>query len=209
MQNQNEQFKNQGYALLKGFFDKAKCDQLVVGMRDWISKGRTVKDDQCPLSQAFSGTPFLDALLEQMQPYCEGASGKKLYPTYSYGRLYTAGDELKIHTDREACEISLTITLGFEGQVWPIYMADYADPGQGREIKDFGGGPRWINNEAEIRMDVGDAVMYQGRKKVHWRRPYTEGRWQAQVFLHYVDANGPYADWKYDKRAGLANHRPA
>jgi PKHD-type hydroxylase len=37
----------------------------------------------------------------------------------------------------------------------------------------------------------------------HWREKYTEGKWQAQVFLHYVDANGKYADWKYDKRNKL------
>jgi hypothetical protein len=28
----------------------------------------------------------------------------------------------------------------------------------------------------------------------HWREKYTEGQWQAQVFLHYVDANGPHAE---------------
>jgi hypothetical protein len=33
------------------------------------------------------------------------------------------GEELKKHTDRPACEISATVTLGFEGDVWSIYMA--------------------------------------------------------------------------------------
>ena len=36
---------------------------------------------------------------------------------------------------------------------------------------------------------------------------YTEGQWQAQVFIHYVDANGPNAEWKFDKRKGLAHHK--
>jgi hypothetical protein len=26
----------------------------------------------------------------------------------------------------------------------------------------------------------------------------------GQVFMHYVDANGPYADYKYDKRYAKA-----
>jgi PKHD-type hydroxylase len=45
--------------------------------------------------------------------------------------------------------------------------------------------------------------MYRGMDKWHWREPYFEGKWQAQVFLHYVDQNGPHAEWKYDKRESL------
>jgi hypothetical protein len=56
-------------------------------------------------------------------------------------------------------------------------------------------------------MDVGDAIIYKGQEKVHWREPYKEGKWQAQVFLHYVDANGPNAEWKYDKRPKLSHHK--
>jgi PKHD-type hydroxylase len=55
-------------------------------------------------------------------------------------------------------------------------------------------------------MNVGDAVLYRGCEKHHWREPYKEGQWQAQVFLHYVDANGPHAEWKYDKRPKLSHH---
>jgi hypothetical protein len=51
----------------------------------------------------------------------EAATGKKLFPTYAYARWYAPGDELKIHRDRDSCEISATITLGFEGSPWPIY----------------------------------------------------------------------------------------
>lgn len=52
-------------------------------------------------------------------------------------------------------------------------------------------------------MKVGDAVLYRGCEVHHWRKKYKEGQWQAQVFLHYVDANGPHAEWKFDKRPGL------
>jgi hypothetical protein len=54
-----------------------------------------------------------------------------------------------------------------------------------------------------IYMDVGDAVLYRGMEKYHWREKYAEGKWQAQVFLHYVDADGPYKEWIYDKRGKL------
>jgi len=183
------QFEINKYVHLPEFLDKQNCEQLVNELRRLIAEGKTHKDVQCPLSQAIHGAPVFDSLLEQLVPHFEQASGKRLYPTYAYARLYSPGDELKIHTDRPACEISATVTLGFEGDVWPIYMGD--------ECK---------TNPSKIEMGVGDAVLYRGMDKHHWREPYKEGRWQAQVFLHYVDADGPYAGEKYDKRLKLAHH---
>jgi hypothetical protein len=42
----------------------------------------------------------------------------------------------------------------------------------------------------------------------HWREPF-EGQWQAQVFLHWVDADGPHADQKYDGGLALSHHSVA
>ena len=36
----------------------------------------------------------------------------------------------------------------------------------------------------------------------HWREPLGQGLW-VQVFLHYVDANGPYTDYALDRRERL------
>ena len=200
------QFEVNKYAHLKDFLDKNSCAELVTELRRLVDEGKTTKDDQCPLSQAIHGAPVFDSLLEQLIPHFEKTSGKKLLPTYAYARLYTPGDELKIHTDRPSCEISATLTLGFEGNVWPIYVGDYTESKNGREITTQQGETKYLTNEHEIKMEVGDAVLYRGMDKVHWRKPYKEGKWQAQVFLHYVDADGPHAEWKYDKRPKLSHH---
>jgi len=44
----------------------------------------------------------------------------------------------------------------------------------------------------------GEMALYNGPKWPHWRDEYKGGRY-AQAFFHYVDKNGPNADWKYDK----------
>ena len=186
------QFEVNKYVHLKDFLDRDSCAELVTELRRLVDEGKTQKDEQCPLSQAIHGASTFDALLEQLTPHFEKASGKRLYPTYAYARLYAPGDELKIHTDRPACEISATVTLGFEGDVWPIYMGD-----EGK------------TNASKIEMGVGDAVLYRGMDKHHWREPYKEGKWQAQVFLHYVDADGPNAEWKFDKREKLSHQTDA
>ncbi len=191
--NTIQEFQKKGYVHLKDFLDKDNCKQLTDELKKLVAQQKTVNDAQCPKSQAIHGALVFDSLLEQLLPHFETASGLKLYPTYSYARLYNQqGEELKNHRDRPACEISATITLGFEGDVWPIYMGDDED----KKV-----------NVNKINMEIGDAVMYRGCDKWHWRESYIEGQWQAQVFLHYVDANGPNAEWKYDKRESLESSK--
>lgn len=173
-------FEQHKYVHLKGFLDQDNCKELTQELNKYIERGATTKDEQCPKSEAVHGTPTFDQLLQDLLPHFESACGKRLYPTYSYARLYKPGEELKKHTDRPACEISATVTLGFDGDVWSIYMAGN-----------------------KVDMQVGDAVLYRGMDVEHWREAYTEGQWQAQVFLHYVDADGPHADQKYDGRESL------
>jgi predicted 2-oxoglutarate/Fe(II)-dependent dioxygenase YbiX len=185
MCNQLSQFSLEKYVHLKDFLDKINCQELTNELKKLIDAKATHKDDQCPSSEAIHGAAVFDKLLVDLLPHFEKASGKRLYPTYSYARLYKTGEKLKIHTDRESCEISATITLGFDGEAWPSYMGD-----AGKE------------NASKIEMGVGDAVLYRGMEKHHWRKKF-KGNWQAQVFLHYVDADGPHKEWKFDKRPNL------
>jgi len=185
MCNQLSQFTIEKYVHLKGFLDIENCKELTAELKRLVDRQITVKDVQCPKSEAVHGAMAFDKLLVDLLPHFEKAAGRRLLPTYSYARLYKPGEKLEIHTDRESCEISATVTLGFEGKVWPIYMGDE-------------GGA----NASKIEMAVGDAVLYRGMEKYHWRKKF-KGEWQAQVFLHYVDADGPHKEWKFDKRPKL------
>lgn len=202
----SDNFKVDKYVHLKNVLPKEDCNKLVEQLKKLVANQQTAKDPQCPISEAIHGAPVFDSLLEHLLPSFEVASGKKLYPTYSYARFYAPGEELKIHTDRPSCEISATLTLGFEGNVWPIYMADHDETKVEEKRIGEHGSEYWLKNISCVEMDIGDAVLYRGEEKVHWREKYVEGQWQAQVFLHYVDANGPNAEWKYDKRQKLNHH---
>jgi hypothetical protein len=49
-------------------------------------------------------------------------------------------------------------------------------------------------------MKPGDMLAYWGTHMEHWREPF-EGTNHAQAFLHYNDADGPFANQNlYDKR---------
>lgn len=181
-------FKDNKYVILDSVFPEDQCAELTAYMIDLVNKSKTTKDAQCPLSEAIYGDPVMDAVLEDLRPVMEKATGLQLIPTYSYARVYLPGDELKPHLDRPACEISATLTLGFKGDVWPIHVS------RDETVE---------NDIGEILMKPGDVVAYRGLEINHWREPYTQGEWQCQVFLHYVDANGPHKDQKYDRRKSL------
>jgi hypothetical protein len=112
---------------------------------------------------------LMDAYLKDKKKIFEKHSNLKLEETYSFWRCYTFNAELEKHVDRNACEISTTIAIGSDGVEWPIYID---------------GNP--------INLKPGDGVIYKGREYEHWREPYT-GDYHIQLFLHYVDANGPLA----------------
>lgn len=121
-----------------------------------------------------------ETIMEMVWPILEDALEEKLIPTYSYARLYGNGNELKIHSDRPSCEISVTIQLGRSHHYsWPIYMAGH-------------------------RFDLaeGDGVMYKGCDLLHWRKPCDgpDDYYSGQVFCHFVRANGPFTKFAGDER---------
>ena len=119
--------------------------------------------------------PLMQVFLKDKKKILEKNTNLQLHEGYTYWRCYTYGSELKKHKDRRSCEISVTLFIGSDGKhEWPIYM----------------GGKK-------INLKPGDGVIYKGCEVEHWREPY-EGDYHAQVFLHYVDANGKYADHKGD-----------
>jgi hypothetical protein len=134
--------------------------------------------------------PFMDGLLIELLPLIERVSGVRLFPTYSYVRIYKRGDVLAKHSDRPACEISVTLSLGYEAdRPWPLWIEA-------------------VGGSASVSLAPGDALLYRGIELFHWRDAF-DGHHSAQVFLHYVNQNGPNAEWRFDKRSSLAPSLPA
>ena len=81
------------------------------------------------------GDLIFDTLLLGKREQLEDITNMKLTPQYTYHRLYTHGTELKRHKDRESCEISLTLCLGYDADYkWPIWFKDKND----KEINQLG-----------------------------------------------------------------------
>jgi len=122
-----------------------------------------------------------EALLLELKPLVERATGLELLPCYSYLRIYGNGAVLPKHLDRPSCEISTSLTLGFKAPAsWPLCVqADGMDN--------------------SLALMPGDMLVYRGADVPHWRDTFT-GEYWVQTFLHYVDANGQFTDFKFDGR---------
>lgn len=124
----------------------------------------------------------METLLSFLKPVLENETKLQLIETYSYARIYKKGDILEKHTDRNSCEISITLNLG--GEQWPIYLEHN-------------------NKEIEINLNPSDMLIYRGCEVEHWRNKF-EGNICVQVFLHYNDINGSFKlNNKYDNRPFL------
>jgi hypothetical protein len=186
--NTVEQFKTKGYVYVKNAID----DDLVnlVSNYSLIDEQQNYSPEDCQIHNSHSsyGDPLMESLLLQMLPLMEENTGLKLYPTYSYYRVYRPGAELLSHTDRPSCEVSTTVTFKFDykeqtgSYLWPIFMDGVA-----------------------CNMNPGDLVIYRGCDLEHWRDKFTapEGSYHIQAFLHYVDVNGPFSKYKWDGRPSI------
>lgn len=125
--------------------------------------------------------------------------GIDLLPTYFYDRFYYVGQQLKRHSDRPACEVSVSLQISTNSSnPWPIWF----------ECPD--------GTESYVLMKNGDAAVYKGCEREHWRDPLLskhskmKNLWRTirrkeddtyhhQVFLHYVNAQGPFVHYANDR----------
>lgn len=185
----NKDFKDKKYCLIKNCINEE--------IRDFITQYALFDEmqdytpDKFQVVSAHSkyADPAMESLLLKLLPLIEENTGLELYPTYSFYRVYRNGDILHPHKDRPSCEISVTVCLNYSYDnaeySWPIIM-----------------------DGNEIFMEPGDIVIYKGVELEHSREKFLPKKheWHVQAFLHYVDSNGEYSEYKYDKRNSIGEN---
>ena len=86
---------------------------------------------------------------------------------------------LENHKDRPSCEFSVSVHIDSSGEEWPFVV-----------------------DEKEFFLEKGDALFYRGTEVFH-SRPVFTGDFYLQVFLHYVNAEGPFKNNIRDGRPSL------
>ena len=171
------------FSMQKQVYDTCRKTRYLSPFEDIMG---SYDDKQIPNTYSQYSNIAMETLMLKCQPIMEKTTGLKLYPAYTYARLYKKGDELKRHKDRFSCEVSTTMSLG--GDEWPIYLEPSGELGK-KGIK--------------INLKPGDMLVYHGCELEHWRKPF-KGTECIQVFLHYNNRKTPEAkDNMFDKRLHL------
>jgi hypothetical protein len=178
-------FRRDGYAVIPNLIEPA----LVRFFWSYVhtkfaSQLLSSGDARLPNTPGRYGDQAFDGLLEHVRPEVERYCGLALYPTFSYFRLYKRGDVLSRHRDRPACEISVSLNIGqVPDAPWPLHLETAA-------------------GAVAASLGPGEGLLYRGHDQAHWREAFA-GTQMVQVFLHYVDRNGPFANLKFDERPTL------
>ena len=173
----------------------------ITGQLTFLRKDRvkySPEESQVKGSLARYSSPEYKELHFLVRKIIERRLGIDLLPTYFYDRFYFVGQELTRHTDRHACEISVTLQISTNSaKPWPIW---FQKPN---------------GDEGYVIMENGDATVYKGCERPHWREPLeskynrVQNLWRTfrkqeddtyhhQIFLHYVNAQGPFVHYAND-----------
>ena len=207
----NESFERDGYLALPGFIEDLEglqfdpfVDEEGNRITGQLQFSRSNKAYLVPVEAQVAGSfsrynfPAYRNLHYVVRKKLEKILGIDLLPTYYYERYYYIGQQLERHSDRPACEISVTLQLNTNSdKPWPI----------------------WFNkpdgSDAYVIMKNGDAAVYKGCEREHWRDPLEskystlenkwrkfrnkeDDTWHHQIFLHYVNAQGPFVHHALD-----------
>jgi len=190
----NNAFNKYGYIKVEELVEEQTIQTISLYFENKINRGewvsRNIEGARGASKLEYYADPLIEVMLKQCLPVIEEQTGLELEPTYSFSRVYQEGEQLIPHTDRPSCEISVTINVASTGDTWPIWM-QYED-----------------KDPVKCMLEPGDAVIYKGCEVTHWRRKLPKGQINVQFMLHYVDKNGPNAEYKFDRRGALGLYAP-
>jgi hypothetical protein len=198
MEMMKEQFLKNGFVYVPNILDVVHLQEPVPEERGQLTYIRKDKVKHDPIEQQVNGSlsrwnhPKFKESHYTVKQKIEKILDIDLLKTYYYDRFYFVGQELVPHVDRPACEISITIQISSNHKnPWLFWV----ETPSGEKIS--------------IVMNDGDGVIYRGCERSHWREPLesrynkptqklrnlmklTDDTYHHQVFMHYVNSQGPY-----------------
>ena len=209
----NEFFDTYGYLIIENLCDPEKLFHPVPkkrGLFNWRDSDELDKFTYEEVEIQVNGSvarywhPQYRKIHSEIRLILEQVIGRKLYNTYYYDRFYFPGQELKKHTDRPACEISVTIHVSTNiKESWPIWIKT-PDTFEDKTMKTL----ITSGENRSVHLEAGDGMIYKGCERPHWRDPMPglleskinkdESLYYHQLFFHYVLQDGIRAHHAWD-----------
>tara|TARA_R100000030_G_scaffold100146_1_gene92556 strand:- start:105 stop:713 length:609 start_codon:yes stop_codon:yes gene_type:complete len=190
----NLEFENNNYLIVRNLWDvtELKCDPpeergVLIQYENGVIFD-TVDEGQVNGSTSRGNYPAYKHIHTSIRHKIEDLIGKKLYNTYYFDRFYFNGQCLKKHTDRDSCEISVTLHVGTNlskpASDWPVCIQTPDE------------------RDVCVILNPGDAMLYKGVNALHWRDKMPDdmdGGYYHQIFFHYVLQDGCRSHHAWDR----------
>lgn len=191
----NDEFEKRGFFIIKNLCDpsllysEVPSDDFKNKVLNYYNRIKSIEISDEP--QVFNSSsrrnfPPYEQFQFSIKPIIENFIGRKLYTTYWYDRFYFLNQELKIHTDKEQCEISCSLHISSNlKKYWDFKLMNL------------------YGEEKSVQLNPGDAIVYKGIQIPHWRDPLpsrhdkknstqNDDTYYHQSFFHYVLQDGNY-----------------
>ena len=166
-----ETFKKNNFVIVRNFLDPFLVKYLASYYREVRDHGAgQFHTDWTSLN--CNGDTTADAVLYSLRSTIEAEIGLKLWPTYSFVRIYKKGDSVGRHKDSPANQISCNMNIARGDVDWPLGVSD----GE-------------TNNS--VIFQPGDAMIYRGFMLDHWREKF-QGDHQVQLIVGFVVQDGRF-----------------
>jgi len=168
-----------GYAVLRNLFTSEFSTTLKRYSRKLFEDGSLTNETSPGIVRLRQhNNPVMQAVHRALGPVISSITEPNYgpcVPSYCYFSIYQRGAELPRHTDRQQCRWNLSIMLDVEplvprDQQWPIHLE--------------------VDGKAvEIRLGIGDGLLYSGTDIPHWRSPLDVADFVGVCFFHFVDTD--------------------
>lgn len=205
MTEETDDYFAQGYVALDGlfpaevllaFYTQMKSELEAAGrpLQSFSARGPLLRQPAIEI-YGYQYVPML-TFLWGLTPRVAQVVGRTLMPTYAYFRAYQQGDVCRVHSDRPACEHSLSLTIAYgDDRPWALSVAtERTEQPLPTVADDFG-----LQPFGSVAMQPGDGVLYQGTHHRHGRLDPNPNSWSMHLFLHWVEAGGRYAEHAFDR----------
>lgn len=164
---------SRGYALLRRVLRPLHAAGLRQYLRQREAEGYFQPDtNQVELRDLLKNDRLLSWLHHQLTALLNQLLPEPVKPSYNLIAIYRGGAELRPHTDRSQCAWNVSLALD---------MAPEPEPAQSWPICFEQAGKR-----SEVRLEIGDLVLYRGTDTPHWRPPLPRGQRQTIGLFHFV-----------------------
>jgi hypothetical protein len=169
---QTRKLRREGYALIPNLLTPLQVAQMRRYIRAREREGYLEHDANHARRLRSYNDVLATHLHRQTAHVIRQVTGASVVPSFSYVSRYLAGTKLDRHVDRDQCHFTLSCLIDSKhgldlGRSSPLHLESRG-------------------KTREVRLELGEAIVYEGRKVPHWREVMRPGEEQTTLLLFYV-----------------------